>query len=296
MKREDLDKIITAAVNVANENASVYGSQIRKDHKDKTIFRPDSYIKLAAGGSFGGGGAFGSGGSSSGGSATGSGSAGGTSSGSGSAGGSSTSSGSGAAGGSPGGSPPAASTPGASATPSGSAPLFQKLKMTWRHPDRSDVMFEEFFKAVFEAYGADNLKSIGYYKLDDTEGKPIPLEQNDLWGFASKLEPKLRNIKYTVEFGVATVGQGERGGEKILSLYDLISPKSYIDFTMFPLYKDKTVQALLQINAQIRNEITKKNSTPSMMENLREFDKNSGWWNTVKDSLQGIKESLITRN
>lgn len=263
MKREDLDKIITAAVNVANENASVYGSQIRKDHKDKIIFRPDSYIKLAAD----------------------------TDS-------SSTLS-----------SPdsgetisnvPADGTKQPDAKPvansGGSAPLFQKLKMTWRHPDRSDQMFAQFFEAVFEAYGADNLKSIGFYKIDDSDGKPIPLEPNDLWGFASKLAPKLRNIKYTVEFGVATVGQGERGGEKIMSLYDLISDKSYIDFTKFPLYKDKTVQALLQINAQIRNEILKKNSTPSMMENLREFDKNSGWWNTVKDSLQGIKESLITRN
>ena len=48
MRKEDLDKIITAALNVANENASVYGSQITKDHKDKIIFRPDSYIKLAA--------------------------------------------------------------------------------------------------------------------------------------------------------------------------------------------------------------------------------------------------------
>jgi hypothetical protein len=271
MRKEDLDKIITAALNVANENASVYGSQITKDHKDKIIFRPDSYIKLAAGGSFGGGGAFGSG------------------SGTATTGSPPSSSGTGSGAGT-------ASTAGASGTAGGSTPPFQKLNMAWRQPDRSDVMFEEFFKAVFIAYGADNLKAIGFYKVDDNDGKPIPLEQNDLWGFASKLGPKLRSIKYTVEFGVATVGQGERGGEKIMSLYDLISPESYIDFKMFPLYKDKTVNALLQINAQIRNDVIKNTSTPTMLENLKDFNKNSGWWNTLKDSFKGIQESLITRN
>jgi len=263
MRKEDLDKIITAALNVANENASVYGSQITKDHKDKIIFRPDSYIKLAADAD-------------------------------------PTSSPSSPDSGETKSDVPSEGTKQPDVKPvansGGSAPPFQKLGMAWRQPDRSDLMFREFFKAVFEAYGADNLKSIGFYKVDDTEGKPIPLEQNDLWGFASKLEPKLRNIKYTVEFGVATVGQGERGGEKILSLYDLISDKSYIDFTMFPLYKDKTVNALLQINAQIRNDVIKNTSTPTMLENLKDFNKNSGWWNTLKDSFKGIQESLITRN
>jgi len=263
MRKEDLDKIITAALNVANENASVYGSQITKDHKDKIIFRPDSYIKLAVDAD-------------------------------------------------PSSTPSSTdsgetksdvsdeSTKQTDAKPvansGGSAPPFQKLNMAWRQPDRSDVMFQEFFKAVFTAYGADNLKAIGFYKVNDNDGKPIPLEQNDLWGFASKLGPKLRSIKYTVEFGVATVGQGERGGEKIMSLYDLISPKSYIDFEKFPLYKDKTVNALLQINAQIRNDVIKNTSTPTMLENLKDFNKNSGWWNTLKDSFKGIQESLITRN
>ena len=81
-----------------------------------------------------------------------------------------------------------------------------------------------------------------------------------------------------------------------MSLYDLISDKSYIDFTKFPLYKDKTVNALLQINAQIRNDVIKNTSTPTMLENLKDFNKNSGWWNTLKDSFKGIQESLITRN
>lgn len=264
MRKEDLDKIITAALNIANENASVYGSQITKDHKDKIIFRPDSYIKLAA-------------------------------------------------------DPPVTDPVDETKTPvpppieetktpaddsekkttlnaPGGNASFQKLDMSWQNANDTFTMFSEFFASILNAYGGDNLKSIGFYKIDPSEEKPKPLEPNNLYEFAYRLESKLKNIKYTTKFDVATVGQGERGGEKIMSLYDLISLNETLDFTTFPQYRLKTINALLQINAQIKQDILKKTSTPSMIENIREFDKNTGWWNTLKDSFRGIQESLITRN
>ena len=249
MRKEDLDKIITAALNIANENASVYGSQITKDHKDKIIFRPDSYIKLA------------------------------------------TSPGLGVTG------PGIGSTSGigGTASSSGSAP-FKKLDMNWQNAVTSDDMFKRFYEAVFDAYGAHLLYSIGFYSIDDVEGKPKPFERDSsLWGFAHKLEPNLRRVKFTTEFGVGTVSQGERGGEKIMSLYDLIYPDSNIDLIKFPHYKLKIINALLQINAEIRQKILLKDKPQSLLEKARD---KSGWWGTVLDTLantsKGIQESLIS--
>lgn len=263
MRKEDLDKIITAAVNVANENASVYGSQITKDHKDKIIFRPDSYIKLAA-------------------------------------------------------DPPVTDPVDETKTPvpppieetktpaddsekkttlnaPGGSAAFKKLNMDWQNAITSDEMFLRFYKAVFEAYGADLLYSIGFYSIDDVEGKPKPLNEFQVWGFAHKLEPNLRRIKFTTEFGVGTVSQGERGGEKIMSLYDLIYPDSNIDLSKFPHYKLKIINALLQINAEIRQKILLKDKPQSLLEKARD---KSGWWGTVLDTLantsKGIQESLIS--
>lgn len=270
MRKEDLDKIITAALNIANENASVYGSQITKDHKDKIIFRPDSYIKLAT---------------------------------------DSTST----ADTEPvetttGETPPGETNTGEKTknsggtsekkttlnAPSGSAP-FKKLDMGWQSANTSDEMFLKFYKAVFEAYGADLLYSIGFYSIDDVEGKPKPLNEFQVWGFAHKLEPNLRRIKFTTEFGVGTVSQGERGGEKIMSLYDLIYPDSNIDLIKFPHYKLKIINALLQINAEIRQKILLKDKPQSLLEKARD---KSGWWGTVLDTLantsKGIQESLIS--
>lgn len=250
MRKEDLDKIITAALNIANENASVYGSQITKDHKDKIIFRPDSYIKLA------------------------------------------TSPGLGVTGSGPGiGS---TSGIGGTASSSGSAP-FKKLDMNWQNANTSDDMFLRFYEAVFDAYGADLLYSIGFYSIDDVEGKPIPFEKSSVWGFAHKLEPNLRRIKFTTKFGVGTVSQGERGGEEIMSLYDLIYPDSHIELNKFPHYKLKIINALLQINAEIRQKILLKDKPQSLLEKARD---KSGWWGTVLDTLantsKGIQESLIS--
>lgn len=267
MRKEDLDKIITAALNVANENASVYGSQITKDHKDKIIFRPDSYIKIAVEEPI-----------------------------------------------IPLVDPPVDPPADLSKTdlspdgkteedakktanPSGGGQSLSRITMDWQEANSASEMFQQFFQAVLEAYKGDNLKSVGFYKVDPAAGVPKPLETlDDIYFFAHKLETKLKSIKYTLEFGVATVGQGERGGERILSLYDVISSPKELDFANFPQYKIRTINALLQIDAQIRNEIIKKTSTPTMLENIRDFDKNSGWWNTLKDSFKGIQESLITRN
>ena len=106
----------------------------------------------------------------------------------------------------------------------------------------------------------------------------------------------LKSIKYTLEFGVATVGQGERGGERILSLYDVIFSPTELDFASFPQYKIRTINALLQIDAQIRQQILAKTKPQSFLEKANDFNKNTGWWNTLKDSFKGIQESLITRN
>lgn len=267
MKKEDLDKIITAALNVANENASVYGSQIKKDHKDKIIFRPDSYIKIAVeepiiplvppavppettpppvvetedGGKTDGDGK-------------------------------------------------------KPANASGGGQSLSRITMDWQQAYSASEMFEQFFQAVLTAYGGDNLKSVGFYKVDPAAGKPEPLEASDIYYFAHRLETKLKSIKYTLEFGVATVGQGERGGERILSLYDVISSPRELDFARFPQYKIRTINALLQIDAQIRQQILAKTKPQSFLEKANDFNKNTGWWNTLKDSFKGIQESLITRN
>lgn len=264
MKKEDLDKIITAAVNVANENASVYGSQIKKDHKDKIIFRPDSYIKIAVE--------------------------------------------------DPTVLPdnPPETTPAAvvkteegsnteedvkkTANPSGGGQSLSRITMDWQDANSASEMFQEFFQAVLQAYNGDNLKSVGFYKVDPAAGVPKPLETRDIYNFAHKLETKLKSIKYTLEFGVATVGQGERGGERILSLYDVISSPRELYFADFPQYKIRTINALLQIDAQIRQQILAKTKPQSFLEKANDFNKNTGWWNTLKDSFKGIQESLITRN
>lgn len=259
MRKEDLDKIITAALNIANENASVYGSQITKDHKDKIIFRPDSYIKLAGDDSI---------------------------------------------------VPPAdtSETPvpppddkkegegKKTANPSGGGQSLSRITMDWQQANSASEMFEQFFQAVLQAYNGDNLISVGFYKVDPAAGVPKPLETKDIYHFAHKLETKLKSIKYTLEFGVATVGQGERGGERILSLYDVISSPRELDFTKFPKYKIRTINALLQIDAQIRQQILAKTKPQSFLEKANDFNKNTGWWNTLKDSFKGIQESLITRN
>jgi len=138
---------------------------------------------------------------------------------------------------------------------------------------------------------------VGFYKVDPAAGVPMPLETiRDIYHFAHKLETKLKSIKYTLEFGVATVGQGERGGERILSLYDVISSPRELDFASFPQYKIRTINALLQIDAQIRQQILAKTKPQSFLEKANDFNKNTGWWNTLKDSFKGIQESLITRN
>lgn len=260
MKKEDLDKIITAALNVANENASVYGSQIKKDHKDKIIFRPDSYIKIAVEDPTV----------------------------------------------PPVLPPPIVETEEGSKTeedvkkttnPSAGGQSLSRITMDWQDANSASEMFQQFFQAVLTAYGGDNLKSVGFYKVDPAAGVPKPLETiSDIYNFAHKLETKLKSIKYTLEFGVATVGQGERGGERILSLYDVISSPRELDFANFPQYKIRTINALLQIDAQIRQQILAKTKPQSFLEKANDFNKNTGWWNTLKDSFKGIQESLITRN
>lgn len=47
MGKNDLNKLVALASQIAEENAYVYGKQIKKNHIDKEIFRPDSFIKLA---------------------------------------------------------------------------------------------------------------------------------------------------------------------------------------------------------------------------------------------------------
>lgn len=49
MGKEDLNKLIKLASQIADENASVYDRQIKKSHVEKDIFRPDSFIKISAG-------------------------------------------------------------------------------------------------------------------------------------------------------------------------------------------------------------------------------------------------------
>lgn len=49
MKSSDLDRIIKLANQIAEENASVYGKQIKKSYIEKDFFRPDSFIRLAEG-------------------------------------------------------------------------------------------------------------------------------------------------------------------------------------------------------------------------------------------------------
>ena len=137
---------------------------------------------------------------------------------------------------------------------------------------------------------------MGFYKVDPAAGVPEPLEASNIDYFAHRLETKLKSIKYTLEFGVATVGQGERGGERILSLYDVIFSPTELDFASFPQYKIRTINALLQIDAQIRQQILAKTKPQSFLEKANDFNKNTGWWNTLKDSFKGIQESLITRN
>lgn len=48
MGKEDLNKLVKLASQIADENASVYGKQIKKSHIEKDIFRPDSFIKISA--------------------------------------------------------------------------------------------------------------------------------------------------------------------------------------------------------------------------------------------------------
>ena len=47
MGKKDLDKLVKLASQIADENAYVYGKQIKKSHIEKDIFRPDSFIRLA---------------------------------------------------------------------------------------------------------------------------------------------------------------------------------------------------------------------------------------------------------
>ena len=49
MKSSDLDRIIKLANQIAEENAAVYGKQIKKSYIEKDFFRPDSFIRLAEG-------------------------------------------------------------------------------------------------------------------------------------------------------------------------------------------------------------------------------------------------------
>jgi hypothetical protein len=47
MGKNDLNKLIKLASQIADENANIYGKQIKKSYTDKEIFRPDSFIRLA---------------------------------------------------------------------------------------------------------------------------------------------------------------------------------------------------------------------------------------------------------
>jgi hypothetical protein len=47
MKSSDLNRLIKIANQIAEENASVYGKQIKKSYIEKDYFRPDSFIRLA---------------------------------------------------------------------------------------------------------------------------------------------------------------------------------------------------------------------------------------------------------
>ena len=192
MGKNDLNKLVALASQIADENAYVYGKQIKKNHIDKEIFRPDSFIKLAV-----------------------------------------------APSGPPppppppsGPTPPGPTPPGptpSGPTPSGPAPppagkgpkkgLFQsKLKFAldkpFKYDNDSDTaslalrFFAEMQKEV--SGGSPNvLKNYGLAAGQSFE---------DFW---IALKPALDRKLITTNYGVATVGQGGRGGEEVRSVFAL---------------------------------------------------------------------------
>jgi len=248
MGKNDLNRLVALASQIADENAYVYGKQIIKNHIDKEIFRPDSFIKLATDG---------------------------------------TiipltdpaptdpaPTGPAPTGPAPTGPAPTGPTP----PPAGKGPkkgLFQsKLKFALEKPFKYDNdsdtaalalrFFEQMQKEV--SGGSPNvLKNYGLAAGQSFE---------DFW---IALKPVLDKKLITVDYGVATVGPSGRGGEKILSVFAL----GY-DFT------DKGKLNMIQMASVLQRERLRviKGVFQSVSDTTKDTAKTIlNWWDALSGSL-----------
>lgn len=207
MGKKDLDKLVKLASQIADENASVYGKQIKKSYIEKEVFRPDSFIRLAAGSGPGPG------------SGSGSGSGPGPSS--------TTTNPPGTTSGSSGSTPPGGKTSppaggsgggsgGGSATKKG---LFQSffdnaIKKPFKYENDTDTgeLALRFYNTVKGDASRANSNILKNYGLDGSGSF------EDFW---VALRPSLEKRLMTTDYDVATVGPSGRGGEKVLSVFAL---------------------------------------------------------------------------
>lgn len=197
MGKDDLNKLVKMASQIADENAYVYGKQIKKSYTEKDIFRPDSFIKLATGGT--------------------------TVPPSGPAPSGPTPSGPTPSGSTPSGSTPSGPNPsGPNPPPAGKGPkkgLFQSklnfaLEKPFKFENDSDTasLAERFYQHMQGEVSGGSPNVLKNYGL--------AAEQSfeDFW---IALKPALDKKLITTNYGVATVGQSGRGGEEVRSVFAL---------------------------------------------------------------------------
>ena len=247
MGKNDLNKLIKMASQIADENAYVYGKQITKNHTDKEIFRPDSFIRLAVDPS------------------------------------SVPPTGPAPSGPAPSGPTPSGPAPsGPTPPPTGKGPkksLFQsKLKFALDNPFKYDKdastsdLAQRFFQAMqSEASGGDAnmLKNYGLGAGQTFE---------DFW---IALKPGLEKKLITVDYGVATVGQGGRGGEEVRSVFALGTGRFSVDLL-------SSVEIGIEMASVLQRERTKiiRAIFPSAASSVKETAQTVfNWWDALSNSI-----------